>query len=850
MCCLCLLRRYTCFDASPNYVAFGSSTGGLYLYKREPGTLEFVKNLPMSGGKVTCIAFCAHDEQLIAFSTSTGTLTVVELRAGSVEAKSAASAPAAVDRHQQHHQQAVDSNLSCETIYVANNFTCSAISVLRWDTLPDYRLLIADRAGRLFMVHRLKALHLSHLLVSPEPTLILTTTAPISTLDVSGSTVIVSTLERAILYDIDTAEVCQVGKRGRPVGEYAACLYPRDNEPTTVYHCVYAARPGCRIWEADLKGNVHFTHQFRNIIEAPDPVHTVDGTAFVAGEDNQRSTPTFSRFFLVTHRHRHFLLAYAHEQRALFLIDPVRASVLLWTPLHDNIDAITCVGADVFIMSADRNHLHFSQMSVAAVLDLVHMYASARMLSQLNNFLDLNRDKLRNLTADYREKTKLTHAFQKLWQTMSQLERAEHPDLCQQPFLDRELITLFESNEQLAPSSTPEPVVSADIVHAYESHQEYQEYQEYHHPTDDIEARYFKLSLPIDHVSIGKFIPFGNGTSTIISKGIEKLSLSTAKHGLDLVLTKAPVLNRVASFVKPTSLEQSQEKSTNANMADATTTTNAAQQHDQPKEESASVSIETQLSDPDQVAASAFDKDINIKSPPEVPINVNVEPEPVTIPQLIDQIKRSKEAIKCRCECGYPTPGAHLYQTAKQQELEKMLHDQCDQCDQRDQERDVLTASFEAGLWRLHLNTVFNRCDWNTFAKLFLALSDAKLFEPMIAHLSSVQARDVIAQLVNLWPTLRNDGDNSRSLCVNCGHVLGNANTIGVEELANLAIKCLGAREGCAILRQHSDRLPFNELPINFYLSVVRREIVTKYQSELTLSKMNKLNEKLCKKSA
>lgn len=75
----------------------------------------------------------------------------------------------------------------------------------------------------------------------------------------------VSTVTRCVILNVTTLEVVQIGKRQRD-GPYGACFNLRwPGKPPVVY----SARPGGRLWEADIQGTVVSTLRLKELITIP-----------------------------------------------------------------------------------------------------------------------------------------------------------------------------------------------------------------------------------------------------------------------------------------------------------------------------------------------------------------------------------------------------------------------------------------------------------------------------------------------------------------------------------------------------------------------------------------------------
>lgn len=75
---------------------------------------------------------------------------------------------------------------------------------------------------------------------------------------------LVSTVTRCVIFNVTGRDVVQVGKRSRE-GPFGACFNVRwPGKPPVVY----SARPGGRLWEADIKGTVVSTLRLKELINS------------------------------------------------------------------------------------------------------------------------------------------------------------------------------------------------------------------------------------------------------------------------------------------------------------------------------------------------------------------------------------------------------------------------------------------------------------------------------------------------------------------------------------------------------------------------------------------------------
>jgi len=151
----------------------------------------------------------------------------------------------------------------------------------------------------MFVLHDIEEMR--HLMIASTPALLLDLHGVgIHQIDIAERLIIISTIEqRILLFNLDDSSVCPIGKVSRAKRKtrdrfqasgvcalftyrlvelntfnYEPDYYNEEWAPTTkAYRLVstdchlFATRPKCRLWAADLEGKVQFTHQFGELID-------------------------------------------------------------------------------------------------------------------------------------------------------------------------------------------------------------------------------------------------------------------------------------------------------------------------------------------------------------------------------------------------------------------------------------------------------------------------------------------------------------------------------------------------------------------------------------------------------
>lgn len=364
--CVCLrlsyhrfvLFQYTCCDASEKYLVFAATSGSLYIFNRDPCT--FIKILPSKLGSISQIRISVH-ERLIAFSNVKGQIGIVDLQAAD--------------------PQVITTQL--ERSYV----TC-----FYWEN--DEKLIVGDQKGHVSVINLGYFMGRNILNVTLRSILLLD--SPIVQVDGADELLLISTYSKCVLCNTEVEEFKQIGNRPRD-GEYGGCFYVTKDDFGTQTR-IYCARPGCRLWEVDLDGNVKHTHQFKSALSVPPakPYPRLEST-LVATNDTKKTeqksnngkinhqdnnqqkfhllpppTPSLSdpvdhdesqsttdvspsntfHFAKLINFMEKFVLTYSDSK--FYILDPT-CRVILWSNHFNNIQSVHTVNSKIIIFTSSAN---------------------------------------------------------------------------------------------------------------------------------------------------------------------------------------------------------------------------------------------------------------------------------------------------------------------------------------------------------------------------------------------------------------------------------------------------------------------------------------------------------------
>ncbi|KPI98165.1 Hermansky-Pudlak syndrome 5 protein-like [Papilio xuthus] len=253
--------KFTCFDVSKSLIAFGATSGGIYVYNRNP--CEFVQLIPNKDGPITRLTI-SSDEKHIGFANGKGTVTVTGCDQTLTGSHSSTSS-------KDHHG--------------------NEITAMVWS---GNMLFTGDDVGRVSVL-QLQSFTTKTIFQSSSQ-IILSLDSRICQLDAKDSMLLVSTLTRCYICNIIQEQYRQIGQKLRD-GEFGACFVTKDKanvngelessqqDYTEVKKysivdgelgftvgeqfsntLIYCARPSSRLWEATVDGMVRRTHQFKQVL--------------------------------------------------------------------------------------------------------------------------------------------------------------------------------------------------------------------------------------------------------------------------------------------------------------------------------------------------------------------------------------------------------------------------------------------------------------------------------------------------------------------------------------------------------------------------------------------------------
>ncbi|XP_011568552.2 Hermansky-Pudlak syndrome 5 protein homolog [Plutella xylostella] len=256
--------KYTCFDVSKTLIAFGATSGGIYIFNRNP--CEFVQLIPSKDGAITRLSI-SPNEQHIGFANGKGMVTVTECEQSLSGAHKSVS---------------------------SKEHSGNEVTYLIWS--GNSMLFSGDDVGKVSVLQLPTFITKSMFQTSSQT--IMSLDSRICQLDIKENMLLVSTLTRCYICDTEREQYRQIGQKLRD-GEYGACFVTtevktpngtvnengKDKTTTEVKKfnivdgnemfavneklanmAIFCARPSSRLWEASIDGTVKRTHQYKQVL--------------------------------------------------------------------------------------------------------------------------------------------------------------------------------------------------------------------------------------------------------------------------------------------------------------------------------------------------------------------------------------------------------------------------------------------------------------------------------------------------------------------------------------------------------------------------------------------------------
>lgn len=342
--------KYVCFDASKRYLAFGATSGDVFMFHRD--TTAYITTITNKEGSVSQVAL-APDDYVLGIATSRGHVVVLEHNA---------RRPA----------------VQAQRLQLSFEHKGSAITCLEWNG-PGTRLFAADNAGKVSVLN-VSTSKAKSLFQSP-PTTLMRLDSRVVQLSFAQDRLLASTLTKCYLGDTIREKFTQVGKKLRD-GEFGGCFYSGSKPQDSL--CIYAARPGSRLWQADLKGSVLKTHQFKEALStAPAKLVTYrSDVSLFECSSAPASTAAFSKLLTVWASNQNFPFLISWSSNGLYVINPQGGEIVLWNDQLRDVKDVKCVRNDIYIQLHSDEFCALSLLTPAQVVLCFLQHNHAKLSGQ------------------------------------------------------------------------------------------------------------------------------------------------------------------------------------------------------------------------------------------------------------------------------------------------------------------------------------------------------------------------------------------------------------------------------------------------------------------------------------
>uniref|UniRef100_A0A8C9EYL0 HPS5-like beta-propeller domain-containing protein n=1 Tax=Pavo cristatus TaxID=9049 RepID=A0A8C9EYL0_PAVCR len=314
----------TALDTNGDYIAVGSSIGMLYLYCRH---LNQMKKYNFEGKceSITFVKLLSCFDDLVAVGTASGRVAVFQL---------VSSLPG---RNKQLRR------------FDVAGIHKSSITALAWSP-NGMKLFSGDDRGKIVY----SALDLDHGVCNSS--LVLEEPSSIVQLDYNQKVLLVSTLQRTILFYTEEKSVKQVGTQPRKnSGKFGACFIPGLCKQTDL--TLFAARPGLRLWKSDVHGTVQATFILKDLFARG--IQTFELYPRLEPPDRGSCSSPEKHLGLVSCFFREGWVLTWNEY-SIYLLDTVNQALIGGLEGYGDIVSVSCTSNEIFLLKGDRDIIRIS----------------------------------------------------------------------------------------------------------------------------------------------------------------------------------------------------------------------------------------------------------------------------------------------------------------------------------------------------------------------------------------------------------------------------------------------------------------------------------------------------------
>lgn len=314
----------TALDTNGDYIAVGSSIGMLYLYCRH---LNQMKKYNFEGKteSITVVKLLSCFDDLVAAGTASGRVAVFQL---------VSSLPGRNKQLRRFDVTGIHKN---------------SITALAWSP-NGMKLFSGDDKGKIVY----SSLDLDQGTCSSQ--LVLEEPSSVVQLDYSQKVLLVSTLQRSLLFYTEEKSVRQIGTQARKsTGKFGACFIPGLCKQSDL--TLYASRPGLRLWKADVHGTVQATFILKDVFAGG--VAPFELYPRLESSDRGRCSSPEKHLGLVSCFFREgWVLSW--NEYSIYLLDTVNQATIAGLEGSGDIVSVSCTENEIFFLKGDRNIIRIS----------------------------------------------------------------------------------------------------------------------------------------------------------------------------------------------------------------------------------------------------------------------------------------------------------------------------------------------------------------------------------------------------------------------------------------------------------------------------------------------------------
>uniref|UniRef100_A0A8C8SAY5 Tectonin beta-propeller repeat containing 2 n=1 Tax=Pelusios castaneus TaxID=367368 RepID=A0A8C8SAY5_9SAUR len=314
----------TALDTNGDYIAVGSSIGMLYLYCRK---LNQMKKYNFEGKteSITVVKLLSCFDDLVAIGAASGRVAIFQL---------VSSLPGRNKQLRRFDVSGIHKN---------------SITALAWSP-NGMKLFSGDDNGKIVY----SALDLDQGVCNSS--LVLEEPSSIVQLDYSQKVLLVSTLQRTLLFYTEEKSVKQVGTQPRKnTGKFGACFIPGLCKQSDL--TLFASRPGLRLWKSDIHGTVHSTFILKDLFAGGiKPFELYPRLA--SSDKGSCSFPEKHLGLISCLSQEGWVLSW--NEYSIYLFDTVNQAIIGGLEGSGDIVSVSCTDNEIFLLKGDRDIIRIS----------------------------------------------------------------------------------------------------------------------------------------------------------------------------------------------------------------------------------------------------------------------------------------------------------------------------------------------------------------------------------------------------------------------------------------------------------------------------------------------------------